>query len=160
MWSLFPYGGRLPLDREQSAWRVAEFLGLDRCRSHGPSEAADWHRVVDDPPVVDLAVLDDADLGFRHHSDRWPMVLRAEPRPWILLTMAHPIAQGAPWDSLHQECAERLTVVIPVNDRRLSEVPVVDRSVASSPVSARRKTSSGSWSTTRASMPSRSARTW
>jgi hypothetical protein len=35
-------------------------------------EAADWHRVVDDPPGVDLVVLDDTNLGFRDHADLWP----------------------------------------------------------------------------------------
>jgi hypothetical protein len=63
MWVPVKYG-------EKPAWRVEEFLGLDRASR---DSVQDWQKVIDDTPEADLVVLDDADLGFRtHHSWRKP----------------------------------------------------------------------------------------
>jgi hypothetical protein len=124
MWSLFPYGVGSLLEREKRAWRVAEFLGLNRCRHQGLPEATDAPRVMDDTAAADLVVLDDADLGFREQPEHWPTALTNGHATWILMKMARPIAQGALWDYVHQHCAERSIVVIPVNDLRLSEVQI------------------------------------
>ena len=43
MWSQFKY-------ENKPAWRVEEFLGLDRCSQDC---AQDWQKVVDDSPVQD-----------------------------------------------------------------------------------------------------------
>ncbi|MGA3198145.1 MAG: RyR domain-containing protein [Halobacteriota archaeon] len=123
IWSPFKYGDTAPLDQEKTAWRVEEFLGMDRARSDAFQE---WQKVVDDTPDVDLVVLDDADLGLRSHPELWPSALRAEGKhhPWILLKMASPLAQGALWEHLHRDCSDRLIVVATVEDLRLSEVQV------------------------------------
>jgi hypothetical protein len=124
LWSLFKYGVKSPLDSEKPAWRVEEFLGLDRSAVNGPS-GADWKLVVDDTAEARLVVLDDADLGFREHPELWPRAITTEGRrPWILLKTARPVAQGKLWEHLHQSCAERLIVVMTVNDLRLTEVQI------------------------------------
>ena len=118
LWSLFGSG-------DEAAWRVEEFLGLDRSSADGPVEAAEWQRVVGDTLEADLIVLDDANLGFRDHPDLWPQALTAEGRrPWILLKMSQPVAQGGLWEHLHENCANRLVVVTTVNDLRRTEVQI------------------------------------
>ena len=116
MWSLFQYG-------EKPAWRVEEFLGLDRASRDSVQE---WQKVVDDTPEADLVVLDDADLGFRNHPELWPMALHSNGKnhPWVLLKMARPLAQGPLWERLHRDCSDRLIVVATVDDLRLSEVQI------------------------------------
>jgi hypothetical protein len=57
IWSPFKYGDNAPLDREKTAWRVEEFLGLNRARSDAVQE---WQKVVDDTPDADLVILGDA----------------------------------------------------------------------------------------------------
>ncbi len=123
MWSLFKYGEKSPLDKEKPAWRVEEFLGLDRA-SGEPIQK--WQNVIDDTPEADLVVLDDANLGFRDHSELWPIVLNSsgKDRPWILLKMAMPLAQGPLWERLHRDFSDRLIVIASVDDLRLSEVQI------------------------------------
>ncbi len=126
MWSLFDYDAKTSRDKNKptQAWRVQEFLGLDRCRSQS-SEIAEWKCVQDDTPAADIIVLDDADLGFRDDQRLWPKALTGtEHRPWILLKMARPVAQGKLWEHLHRNCADRLIVVMSVNDLRLTEVQI------------------------------------
>jgi RyR domain len=116
MWSLFKY-------ENKPTWRVEEFLGLNRATSESVQE---WQKVVDDSPEADLVILDDADLGFRNHSELWPMALNAKGknRPWILLKMARPLANGPLWEHLHKNFSDRLIVVATVDDLRLSEVQI------------------------------------
>jgi hypothetical protein len=123
IWSPFKYGDTPPLDQEKTAWRVEEFLGLDRARSDAVQK---WQKVVDDTPDADLVTLDDAGLGFRNHPELWPSALTAEGthHPWILLKMASPLAQGPLWEHLHRNCSDRLIVVATVEDLRLTEVQV------------------------------------
>jgi len=122
MWFLFEYAEKSPAD--VPAWRVEEFLGLDHCAPYAPSEE-EWKRIVDDTPDAELVVLDDADLGFRERQDLWPQAITAPGRyPWILLKMARPVAQGSLWKHLCENHADRLIVVIPVNDLRKTEVQI------------------------------------
>ncbi|MEK6409098.1 MAG: RyR domain-containing protein [Acidobacteriota bacterium] len=125
MWSLFDYDVKSSRDKNKppQAWRVGEFLGLDRCTTD--AGAAEWKRVQDDTPEAEIVVLDDADLGFRDHPELWPRTLASEnAQPWILLKMARPVAQGELWDHLHKHHAGRLIVVMSVNDLRLTEVQI------------------------------------
>jgi hypothetical protein len=123
LWSQYKYAEKAPLDKEKPSWRVEEFLGLDQAVSDSSQE---WQKVVDEPPEVDLVILDDGDLGFRNHPDLWPATLAAtdKHRPWVLLKMARPLAQGAVWERLHRDWASRLILVATVEDLRLSEVQV------------------------------------
>ncbi|MGO9274893.1 MAG: RyR domain-containing protein [Terriglobia bacterium] len=136
VWSPFPYsvkassakgsdkGAEKDPEEKKVAWRVEEFLGLDRSAPDAPQKGAEWKRVVNDCAEADLVVLDDADLGFREHPELWPQALTAGRRPWILLKMARPVAQGALWEHLQRNYAERLIVVMTINDLRLTEVQI------------------------------------
>lgn len=124
IWSQYKYSEKRPLDKEPQVWRVEEFLGLDR---PDPSpDSAKQMRVAEDPAEAALIVLDDANLGFRDRSDAWPLAINAmgKDRPWILLKMAKPVAQGPLWEHLHREHADRLIVVTTINDLRLTEVQI------------------------------------
>ncbi|HVM72678.1 MAG TPA: RyR domain-containing protein [Anaerolineales bacterium] len=123
MWSLCKYGIQPPQDREKEAWRVEEFLGLNPASS---KDIQAWQKVVEDSAEAGLVVLDDAALGFRENENLWPIALktRGEARPWILLKMAKPLAEGRLWEHLRQNFADRLIVVATVDDLRLSEVQV------------------------------------
>ena len=116
MWSQFKYG-------EKHVWRVDEFLGLDRANT---DSVQDWQRVVGDTSEADLVILDDADLGFRDHTELWPMALqnKGRDRPWVLLKMARPLAMGPLWEHLYRDFSDRLIVVATVDDLRLSEVQI------------------------------------
>jgi hypothetical protein len=104
------------------AWRVKEFLGLDRSPAQ---EAAPWQQVRDDPADPVLVVLDDADLGFRHWSTLWPHAVKDGPcSAWILVKMARPVAKGPLWEHLHKSCAQRLIAVTTINDLRLTQVQI------------------------------------
>lgn len=123
MWSLFKSGPHPPLDTVNPVWRVEEFLGLDRRQTVRP--LTDWQKVVSEPLEADLVVLDDAALGFRDHPELWPKAITTKVgRPWILLKMARPVAQGDLWEQLHRNYADHLIVVMTVNDLRLTEVQI------------------------------------
>jgi hypothetical protein len=109
----------------KTAWRVEEFLGMDRT-PEGTGEGDDeGKRILEDTPQVDLLVVDDANLGFRDHPEIWPAVLKAEgQRPWILLKMAQPVAQGRLWEHLLEKFADRLMVVMTVDDLRRMVVQI------------------------------------
>jgi hypothetical protein len=110
--------------RGDGAWRVADFLGLDSC-SVTAEAPADWKKVVQDTATAEIVALDDADLGFRRHRALWPKaVVEPRRRPWVLLKMARPVAQGALWEHLHTKLADRLIVMMTVNDLRLTEVQI------------------------------------
>ena len=123
MWSPCKYAENPNYAKEKHSWRVEEFLGLDRAASNSVQA---WQKVVDDTHKVDLVILDDADLGFRYHPELWPLALtnRGEQRPWILLKMARPLAQGPLWEHLHRNFSDRMIVVATVDDMRLSEVQI------------------------------------
>jgi hypothetical protein len=119
-WSLFKFsekGGAEP-----PAWRVAEFTGMDR-------GGDGWKKILEAQLGAagspHLIVLDDADLGFRDAPELWPPLLREKkPRPWIVLKMSPPVAQGQLWEHLHREWADRLAVVISADDLRRTEVQI------------------------------------
>ncbi len=116
MWSLYKYG-------DKPAWRVEEFLGLNRAASR---EVQDWQKVSGDRSAAGLLILDDANQGFRDHPQLWPVALHntGAERPWVLLKMAKPLAQGQLWQHLHDHFSDRLIVVAAVDDLRLSEVQI------------------------------------
>lgn len=121
MWSLFPYAA-WPKDKDRPAWRVEEYLGFDRCPD--TPGADDWKRVEGDDPHAALVVLDDGNLGFRDRPDLWPAALSEGTPPWVVLKMSRPVAEGALWRRLHETHAERLVVVLTVDDLRRTEVQI------------------------------------
>jgi hypothetical protein len=121
-WMQYPFAAK-GTEKEKPAWRVAEFLGINRCSS--TETPPKWAHVVNDSSRAQLVVLDDADLGFRSKRELWPSSL-TEPgrRPWVLVKMSRPVAQGELWDHLCAHHSERLIAVMTVNDLRLTEVQI------------------------------------
>ena len=111
-------------EKERMVWRVAEFLGIDKS-SESTSDGSDWLSIVDDPPHVDLLVIDDAAMGFRAYEEVWPACLRdLNNRPWILLKMSQPIGQGPLWERLLNNYSDRLIVLTTVSDLRLTDMQI------------------------------------
>ena len=108
------------------AWRVDSFLGLDLKSSRNTgSDAIQSTQILDKPAEADLIILDDANLGFRDHSELWPKALTSAGKsPWIVVKMASPIAQGPLWEHLLKNHADRLVVILTANDLRLTEVQI------------------------------------
>ena len=117
IWSLYKEKGH-------SAWRVAEFLGIDSTMGVQWGPAAPLS-ILDDPAHVDLLVIDDAAMGFRHNPEVWPACLKdPDNRPWVLLKMSQPVGQGPLWQHLLQKYADRLVVLTTVSDLRRTEVQI------------------------------------
>ncbi len=108
--------------KKPKTWRVKDFLGITQA----------VHRLI--PPLDSdtanpgILVLDDANLGFRSDRSQWPKALthpaKKGPRPWVVIKMARPLAQGELWEELYKNWADRLIVVLSVKDLRLSEVQI------------------------------------
>jgi hypothetical protein len=119
-WSQFKYGEKG--GGEPPAWRVAEFLGLDRSED-GWAEFVE--RQLKEAGEPSLIVLDDADLGFRDRPELWSALFaNTRSNPWIVLKMSRPVAGGKLWERLHRERAERVIVVMTANDLRRTEVQI------------------------------------
>jgi hypothetical protein len=120
-WAPFPH--EPGSDDGKTAWRVQEFLGLDRPGGE-PKAHAGWPAKVG-LPAPELVVLDDANLGFRDRPELWRGLLRPSAGPsWVLLKMARPIARGPLWEHLLRHWAERLVVVMTVDDLRRTAVQI------------------------------------
>lgn len=123
MWSLYKYGERPGDDKQKQSWRVEEFLGVDRCLRDGARSDTDASRI--DGDTSSLIILDDANLSFRDREASWPKALRSKRSSgWIIVKMAPPVAHGALWNYLQKSCADKLIVVMTVNDLRLTEVQI------------------------------------
>ena len=117
LWSLFKEKG-------EEIWRLADQLGFDQRPGDAPA-FGDWNQVEKDPTEADLIILNDEGLGFRDCRDLWPKALTArKAKPWVLLKMAHPVAQGELWDYLQNHHADRLIVVTTSKNLRQTEVQV------------------------------------
>ncbi len=121
LWKQFPYD--IKGSKEQLAWRVSEFAGLDRSDG-GWVELA--KRSLTDIVKAEIIVFDDADLGFRDHPELWSHLKRdtARKSPWIVVKMSRPVAQGQLWEFLQQHWADRLIVVMNIDDLRGTEVQI------------------------------------
>lgn len=121
---------RLPAEKTGSknkVWRVKQYLGLDRASGELPLQENDWRKVQNEPSSADVVVLDDANLGFRDNPELWPACIRGPQnhhRPWVILKMARPVAQGKLWDHLVKNFADKLITVVSVNDLRSKEVQI------------------------------------
>ena len=121
-WSLHPYSTEEKLKDEKQAWRVERYLGFDR----GNETSATPPVALPNGVRADVVVLDDAGLGFRSTSDRWPTAIKGPSMdpPWIVVKMSRPVAEGRLWDNLVRERPSRLIAVTTVNDLRFSEVRI------------------------------------
>ena len=83
--------------------------------------------MADDDPMAGLVVLDDASLGFRDNDKLWPASLTAEgSAPWVLIKMSRPVADAnsALWQLLLKRHANKLVVVMTVNDLRRTSAQI------------------------------------
>jgi hypothetical protein len=124
LWSLFDQGRQPARDGRKQAWRVKEFLGLNRCCAAEAARRAAGMRVHGGPESAEILVLDDADLGFRDHPGDWPLALKAKACRWVVLKVARPVADGRLWTHLRDHLADRLIVVMTANDLRQASVKV------------------------------------
>lgn len=106
-------------------WRSATFLGVDRARTD-QGVRDEWHRLEQAVLDADVIVLDDAGLGFRELSslELWQRAFANGRRPWVVLKQARPVAEGPLWDHLVATAADRLVVVLTIDDLRGREVQV------------------------------------
>ena len=116
MWSPVKYG-------DKPAWRVEEFLGLNRSTRDLFRNGRRWRTI---PPLQIWVILDDANLGFRDQPELWPAALNPnnDERPWIFLKMAKPLARGRLRNICIESSSDHLIVVATVDDLRLSEVQI------------------------------------
>jgi hypothetical protein len=111
-WAPFPGAG----GKGSYSWRIEEFWGVDPATSPlGCLGAAP-------EPERTVLVIDDSNLGFRDASQAWPAAVsrpdgQAAPE-WVLLKMCAPLGQGPLWSRLADTYADRLTVIVPINDLR------------------------------------------
>jgi hypothetical protein len=103
-WSRFPEG-------DARAWRIAEFWGMDP----GSAPLTASAPLAGDCSVV---AIDDANLGFRDAAEAWPAGLAEGTPGSVLLKMSAPVALGPLWERLVAVQADRLTLLVPVNDLR------------------------------------------
>jgi hypothetical protein len=112
VWTLHP-------EKNSKAWRVKEFLGLDRGTPAGQTKSED------DRAQVEIVILDDANLGFRDNRGLWPRsIVTKGPAPWVIVKMARPFVQSPLLDHLRSSHAAKLIVVIGINDLRQNAVHI------------------------------------
>ncbi len=110
---------------KRRVWRVDPPTGLDRARSDDWLRE-EWERLARDLPQADVIALDDVALGFREgsQSEHWRRVAEGERNPWVLLKASRPVADGPLWEHLREHCAERLVVLMTIDDLRGTAVQV------------------------------------
>lgn len=114
--------GKTP-ESSPPAWRITEFNG--RQVKSDKSKVHQWETVKEDPESVSLVLLDDMGLGFGKEPGLWPKSIRSrQANRWIMLKMASPVATGPLWDHLHDQAADQLIVVIPIEELRRTRVQV------------------------------------
>ena len=106
----------------KGAWRVDEFLGIERASSRDAGSQA--HPASESEPPG-LIVIDDRALGFRADPPSWPASLvDPDAEPWIILSMASPLADGDLWHELYRHHLDRLAVIVSVDGLREMDVQI------------------------------------
>ena len=114
----------LSSDQNKKAWRVAEFLGLDRSKPDGEIPPS-WMQTANVPEKAEVVILDDAGLGFRDHPEIWPKCIStSDQKTWVLLKMSQPVGQGLLFDHLTKNFADRLIILTTASDFRLTDVQI------------------------------------
>ena len=116
MWAPFPK----ILNSMQFVWRIRSFLGSpaqeeDTIVPNGDADTAE----------PDVLILNDFGLKFRHESVSWPRCLgRENINSEIVLKTVPPIGQGALWNELIRDHADRLTIVLSARSLRARQAPI------------------------------------
>lgn len=115
-WRPFPRSLREP---DQSAWRIATYLGEE------PAQAAIGGAAAPGADGADALLLVDLRRGFADAPEAWPAGLRDEPEPReIVLLAGSPLARGPLWERLAERHADELTVVALIEDLRKDSLAV------------------------------------
>jgi hypothetical protein len=117
VWSAYPQ----TTGHKKMVWRASEFWGTD----HAPKPD-----VFKEPPGSPgdpwSIVLDDANLGIRDQQEAWPEGVKnpSSKTEWVIAKIANPVAQGPLWEHIKTHFADRLIVVISVNDLRKANMHI------------------------------------
>jgi hypothetical protein len=120
-WALFPKTDSPEDKKKPVIWRVKDFQGISKA-IQGPAIGA-----AGEPSSPEIIVVDEANLGFRNDRSRWPLAIthpKPGKKPWIVIKISAPLAQGELWEELYKNWADRLIVVLNVNDLRQTEVQI------------------------------------
>lgn len=122
VWRLRP---QKPGDERNLVWRLSDPLGYGRKRLEQPLP----RRQELDDATASVIVLDDGNQGYRRQSSgiSWPSQVRSPgslSKPWIVLKMGSPLAQGDLWRTLRDNHSDRLVVVVSIDDIRREQVLV------------------------------------
>lgn len=117
IWSAHPKR----IGESRTVWRASEFWGTDR--SSRSDMLAEPKELTNDPWGL---VLDDANLGFRDNNSEWPEAVKSPSRKtsWVLVKVAHPVANGPLWEQLISNFADSLVVVVSVSDLRKANMQI------------------------------------
>lgn len=98
---------------KRKAWRIREFLGT------APPDKPVTEQPMEDPPAVDVLVLEDDGLGSRLSASQLPMALLSGKGPGaIVWRTGAPLFESAFAEQLRAGFADRLTMVIPADALR------------------------------------------
>lgn len=128
-WSLFDFEARKSDKSQEKVWRVEEFLGYQQLDKMHPTSSTEKEieKPIQDNEEAEIVILDDANLGFRNQEnpENWTRtLLNKKKRPWVLIKMCGPVAQGNLWNYLHNNHAEKLIAVLTIDDLRLTDVQI------------------------------------
>ncbi|MBI4870668.1 MAG: hypothetical protein HY814_03785 [Candidatus Riflebacteria bacterium] len=126
MWAPHPREKVDGRDSKEKVWRISEFMSYELPSVEMVDKSATWGGFSSEPEEAELVILDDANKGFRNPTSErhWPRALGKGKRPWIILKMGEPVAEGALWENLIEQHHERLIVVMTANDLRRADVHV------------------------------------
>lgn len=107
--------------QENKIWRVEEFLGYQQGKKKVFEFTSDK-----DFENGEIVILDDSNLGFREQEkvEFWTKSLATENKPWVIVKMCNPVAEGNLWKYLREHHAEKLIVVLTIDDLRLTKVQI------------------------------------
>lgn len=113
LWEQYP-------QKEGPAWRIQQSLGGALRQQPAGATAAE-----PPPGALQALVLVDANLGFRDQPGLWlPTLQQLSPETWVIFRTTWPVAQGALWERLLAHHADRLVLVLTVDDLRRAEAQI------------------------------------
>jgi hypothetical protein len=116
-WEQFPQDNK----KTEKVWRVREFLGFQK----SSSETLKFSKTLDNPKAK-IVVLDDGNLDFRRQEkpENWTKALLKKEKPWVVVKMCSPIAEGNLWEYLYKNHTKKLIAVLTIDDLRLTKVQI------------------------------------
>jgi hypothetical protein len=111
----------LRADSDRRVWRIERQFGYGPAKANASDVIRPSHRALDAPPL--LTVIDDGAILFRHAQFKrlWPDVRN---EGLVLLKMGSPLCRGDLWPELAKSAADRLIVVVNVNDLRREDLRI------------------------------------